>query len=638
MNKSGLGGFLLATWVAGATLAVQAGSANSAGHVRPASTDQRSAAPAADEVASTLRPVPSLLYILPEGWQSIFGDLDGDGATEIADQNIDKQKLTIHDAVSGVFERDLPISVDSFLGGLIVAGQLDDDSQDELFSTGNGAVVAIDGLTGEPQWTVTDSAGGWAIEVEIAQMDSDPVNEIVALGSNGQVSILDGSTGDVQWSGGTPGPFDYDDKNLSIGDLNGDSAPDLIVTSDLVWSVYYGPGFNLVHQSTGAEHGLATGVNRDGVGSGEILVLRLVYDDELGNDRTVVDVYDGITFQFIKRAFDRPVAEVYDPSHEWFRARYVEQIDSADMDGDGTEEYILTGRDHDSGPYYNSTFLYVNDWNSPFPFPELEWVLPGYVADPFDFADIDDDPSIEFSIALSKLRVYDMNSEELKLYSSRSPVLLGDWPQPRLFTDDFSNPASGWPIVNNEIVQAGYANGLYHLNLPQGGTIAGFLAPVPFDFLDYEVKVDAKWLAGDDEMTYGILFDWLDWDNYTFVLVIADAMQAGVFGYVDGEFVVYRPIWPVPGPLQVWNQVTIRRVREEFVLIVNGGQPATVPMLPANTQPIRAGLISASLDTTGGVIAYDNFSLQEIWRDGLPPIDPFKLSGRPSWTSRPLEQ
>ncbi|HEY1409139.1 MAG TPA: hypothetical protein VF434_09365 [Promineifilum sp.] len=62
-------------------------------------------------MASTLRPLPSLLYILPEGWQSIFGDLDGDGATEIADQNIDKQKLTIHDAVSGVFERDLPISV-----------------------------------------------------------------------------------------------------------------------------------------------------------------------------------------------------------------------------------------------------------------------------------------------------------------------------------------------------------------------------------------------------------------------------------------------------------------------------------------------------------------------------------------------
>ena len=84
MNKSGLGGFLLATWVAGATLAVQAGSANSAGHVRPAYSDQRSAAPAAGDVASTLRPLPSLLYILPEGWQSIFGDLDGDGATEIA--------------------------------------------------------------------------------------------------------------------------------------------------------------------------------------------------------------------------------------------------------------------------------------------------------------------------------------------------------------------------------------------------------------------------------------------------------------------------------------------------------------------------------------------------------------------------
>ena len=621
---------LLTILIAGATFSAHAGSANAGVKAQPARNDERAAAPAFDSAANPLRPVPSLLYTLPNYQPPATGDLDGDGAIEIFFFDPSGEKFLIYDAATGAFERELSLPSDGLNHGIIAAGQLDGDAQDELVDSGYGTAFVLDGLTGELQWSKGSSSAISTAVLHVGQLDADPVDEIVELTAAGLVSIRDGQTGDIQWSAGEPSASYTQMNGISVGDLNSDGLPDLVISSNSVWSAYYGPDFNLAHKSTESERGMAAIVNRDGIGNGVVVVLR---GSELGEMRVTVDVYDGNTFQFIRRAFDEPVYQGVVDGQSVGTAQFFKWIEAADVDGDGIEEFVLSGVHEDFGTNQSKTILLVDDWNSPYPFPELRWFNPGENYRPIYLADIDGDPAIEFALAGNGLQVFDTHSEELRLFTSHISVVAQNWPQPRLFTDDFSDPASGWPVVSNGAFRTAYVDGAFRLNVIQGRTIAGVLAPVPFEYLDYEVSVESKWLGGDDDMARGIIFDWLDWDNYKFLLALAHPADfvIGIFGYVDGEFVTYVDFGTDASSIpEEWDKIAIRRVRDGFTLWLDGSLQYYLFKIPRPMidRPVRVGVIAVTLDNKGGIFAFDNFSLQEIWRDGRPPLDPSGLSGR----------
>jgi uncharacterized repeat protein (TIGR01451 family) len=72
------------------------------------------------------------------------------------------------------------------------------------------------------------------------------------------------------------------------------------------------------------------------------------------------------------------------------------------------------------------------------------------------------------------------------------------------FFDDFSNPASGWEVVNDRYVRSEYLNGEYRILTKRTGYFYLFRAPA-CDRQNYTVEADARWV-GTPGASYGLVF------------------------------------------------------------------------------------------------------------------------------------
>jgi uncharacterized repeat protein (TIGR01451 family) len=72
------------------------------------------------------------------------------------------------------------------------------------------------------------------------------------------------------------------------------------------------------------------------------------------------------------------------------------------------------------------------------------------------------------------------------------------------FFDDFSDPTSGWDVVDDAFVRSEYLNGEYRILTKQAGYFYLFRAPT-CDRQNYEVEVDARWV-GTPGSSYGLIF------------------------------------------------------------------------------------------------------------------------------------
>jgi hypothetical protein len=63
-------------------------------------------------------------------------------------------------------------------------------------------------------------------------------------------------------------------------------------------------------------------------------------------------------------------------------------------------------------------------------------------------------------------------------------------PMPTTFTDDFSNPSSGWPVTDDSVATTGYLNGEYQILIKQMNFIVR--AGHSYQASDFQVQVDAR--------------------------------------------------------------------------------------------------------------------------------------------------
>lgn len=72
------------------------------------------------------------------------------------------------------------------------------------------------------------------------------------------------------------------------------------------------------------------------------------------------------------------------------------------------------------------------------------------------------------------------------------------------FFDDFSNPASGWPVGEDDLVRSEYLGGEYRVLSKNGDYIYLFRSP-SCDRANYMVEADARWVDAPG-LSYGIVF------------------------------------------------------------------------------------------------------------------------------------
>lgn len=75
----------------------------------------------------------------------------------------------------------------------------------------------------------------------------------------------------------------------------------------------------------------------------------------------------------------------------------------------------------------------------------------------------------------------------------------------QLFEDDFTTPASGWPVSEDEYVRFEYLNGEYRILSKQSGYLYIVRAPSCEGFQNYIVEIDARW-EGTPGSSYGLIF------------------------------------------------------------------------------------------------------------------------------------
>lgn len=196
---------------------------------------------------------------------ALSGDFDLDGSKEIitAASSADAAsnpgvRLLRWTAGSGFLESStafVPSSSASFNGVPAVSGQLDGDPQPEVCVlhgagySGEAEVTCIDSASGSVQWSVGLPSTGEPGSLAIGELDGDLHPEIVVSASRAWVLALEGESGWLKWQTPSLGWIDTDLTTLRIGNVLGDSSPEVVAGGT---SIYSGSEILLIDADSGA--------------------------------------------------------------------------------------------------------------------------------------------------------------------------------------------------------------------------------------------------------------------------------------------------------------------------------------------------------------------------------------------------
>jgi hypothetical protein len=105
----------------------------------------------------------------------------------------------------------------------------------------------------------------------------------------------------------------------------------------------------------------------------------------------------------------------------------------------------------------------------------------------------------------------------------------------QLFSDDFSNPLSGWDVRHDADAITDYQNGEFVIFVGKTNTT---LWSIPNHYLtDVKVEVDAREVAGPDDNLFGVICRYQDSNNF-YRFVIGGNGYAGITKRVGGQVIV----------------------------------------------------------------------------------------------------
>lgn len=178
-----------------------------------------------------------------------------------------------------------------------------------------------------------------------------------------------------------------------------------------------------------------------------------------------------------------------------------------------------------------------------------------------------------------------------------------------LFRDDFSADGTGWDRYQDEVYQAGYANGSYQIELYRPNTDA--LSVPHLQFSDVQISVEAGKAAGVDDNLYGVVCRYQDRANFYFLVISSDG-YAGIGVSKEGRRTLLSGDSLLPNPAialgEARNQIIARCAGYELELIINGESIAS--SRAAEWQTGDVGLIAGTYDEPGTRIVFDNFTVQ----------------------------
>ena len=223
------------------------------------------------------------------------------------------------------------------------------------------------------------------------------------------------------------------------------------------------------------------------------------------------------------------------------------------------------------------------------------------------------------------------------------PILIKDpTPTPTatpayLYQDNFSDPGSGWPIVDNrhdpsDCFRWWYSSGSYNVEICDDRTDVKASPLVRLPNGDYEIEVDARFSTPARWWdSYGILFDAKDDPNPNNP-DLGDYYMLWVLWEGEGR-VLYKILNDVPGDQEdlfpwvalegnrynydsngtSWNRWKITRRSDKITISLNGTVIKTVnEPRPTSNYQYLFGVYAATYETHPMSAAFDNYTVREL--------------------------
>ncbi|HSV86713.1 MAG TPA: hypothetical protein VLH85_09055 [Levilinea sp.] len=175
-----------------------------------------------------------------------------------------------------------------------------------------------------------------------------------------------------------------------------------------------------------------------------------------------------------------------------------------------------------------------------------------------------------------------------------------------LFSDDFSNPNSGWDTWSKHDSGVTYKDGALHIDIQEVQYSAWSRSGRRYD--DAHIRVDAWRAGGPEDNDMGIICRYKDENNYYSFLISSDGyggivkVKDGQYHLLTGETLVYIEAIKTGSET---NNIGADCVGHSLRLLVNGALVASAEDSDFITGEV--GLIAGSYDLPGVEIAFDNF-------------------------------
>ncbi|MEM7351890.1 MAG: FG-GAP-like repeat-containing protein [Acidobacteriota bacterium] len=287
-------------------------------------------------------------FSLTQEWQSAHitgpfraldhGDLDGDGRPELVHGSFESDAGSgdglyfVHDAATQTLEFTSGEPTGSNWTGLwrLRQANIDGDPQNELFvttsTTYTGKIIAYDGSSHTEQWQVATESGLTFLAMQVADVDADGALEIIAstgrehTGASGvYLYVYGAASGALEWQSASLGANFVDFPLLRVADVDGDGVLEMLVGRE--------GGELQVFDGISHAQELITGdlnlsaldtPDRDGDGTAEILI---------GTEAGLLQVLDPVSGAVVESV----------GAH----GGRIDGLDVADLDGDGSDDYIF---------------------------------------------------------------------------------------------------------------------------------------------------------------------------------------------------------------------------------------------------------------------------------------------------------
>jgi hypothetical protein len=186
-----------------------------------------------------------------------------------------------------------------------------------------------------------------------------------------------------------------------------------------------------------------------------------------------------------------------------------------------------------------------------------------------------------------------------------------------MYTGKFDYPGI-WEVghTDDTLITSDYsvANGKYHWDLTAKDGVISYSTPkekieIPFD--DYQVSVDTHMLSGPEDASYGVLFDFVDDNNYWEWAVSEDG-NGRLDALVGGDWQDTAYQFSVPIKKGETNTLTIKVSKDLLYFYVNGAlagsyknpDPGTSSFVKSKTNGLCADIYNAGDKVS---IEFDNY-------------------------------